>query len=84
MRISGHHLIKLTDFWETNLFGVHNLKGVLLKKHLKVDKNLDYGIDHFILVNGCNYGWKLSMNCLLATVRIKPSTWHVKWRQVSI
>jgi len=43
------HLIKLTDFWETNLFGVRKFKGSPTKKHLKVDKNLDYTIDqmHF-------------------------------------
>jgi hemoglobin len=44
-----HHLIKLTDFWETNLFGVRKFKGSPTKKHLKVDENLDYRIDalHF-------------------------------------
>ncbi|MDA9126135.1 group III truncated hemoglobin [Flavobacteriaceae bacterium] len=44
-----HHLIKLTDFWETNLFGVRKFKGNPTKKHLKVDENLDYRIDalHF-------------------------------------
>ena len=26
-----HHLMKLTDFWETNLFGVRKFKVVLLK-----------------------------------------------------
>jgi hemoglobin len=43
------HLIKLTDFWETNLFGVRKFKGNPTQKHLKVDKNLDYTIDplHF-------------------------------------
>ena len=43
------HLKKLTSFWESNLFGVNNYKGSPTKKHLKVDKNLDYGIDmlHF-------------------------------------
>mgnify|MGYP000264988008 FL=1 len=44
-----HHLIKLTDFWETNLFGVRKFKGSPTQKHLKVDENLDYRIDalHF-------------------------------------
>lgn len=43
------HLTKLTDFWETNLFGVRKFKGSPTKKHLKVDENLDYSIDqlHF-------------------------------------
>jgi len=44
-----HHLIKLIDFWETNLFGVRKFKGSPTQKHLKVDENLDYRIDalHF-------------------------------------
>ena len=44
-----HHLMKLTDFWETNLFGVRKFKGSPTQKHLKVDENLDYRIDalHF-------------------------------------
>jgi len=43
------HLNKLIDFWETNLFGVHKFRGSPIQKHLKVDKNFDYGIDviHF-------------------------------------
>jgi len=43
------HLIKLTDFWETNLFGVPKFKGSPTQKHLKVDENLEYRIDplHF-------------------------------------
>lgn len=44
-----HHLMKLTDFWETNLFGVRKFKGSPSQKHLKVDENLDYGVNalHF-------------------------------------
>ncbi|TDG35622.1 group III truncated hemoglobin [Pedobacter changchengzhani] len=43
------HLKKLTDFWETNLFGVPKYKGNLTQKHINVDKSLDYTIDqvHF-------------------------------------
>ena len=43
------HLKKLTSFWETNIFGVHNYKGSPTKKHLKVDESLDYDMDmhHF-------------------------------------
>ena len=43
------HIIKLTDFWESNLFGVRKFKGSPTMKHLKVDENLDYKIDqmHF-------------------------------------
>lgn len=43
------HLKTLTDFWETNLFGVARFKGSPTQKHLKVDKNLNYTIDqnHF-------------------------------------
>jgi hemoglobin len=50
------HLIKLTDFWETNLFGVPKFKGSPTQKHLKVDENLEYRIDPYILENGFNYG----------------------------
>ena len=38
------HLEKLTDFWETILFGVPKFKGNPSMKHLIVDKNLGYGI----------------------------------------
>ena len=43
------HITKLTDFWETNLFGVQKFKGSPTKKHLKVDESFDYSIDqqHF-------------------------------------
>lgn len=43
------HLDTLTDFWETNLFGVAGFKGSPTQKHLNVDKNLNYSIDqnHF-------------------------------------
>ena len=43
------HLDKLTDFWETNLFGVARFKGSPTAKHLQVDENLDYGVEqtHF-------------------------------------
>ena len=36
------HLEKLTDFWETNLFGVAKFKGNPTQKHLNVDKNLNH------------------------------------------
>lgn len=43
------HLQKLTDFWETNLFGIRKFKGSPTQKHLTVDKNLHYSIEqtHF-------------------------------------
>jgi hemoglobin len=43
------HLSKLTDFWETNLFGVANFKGNPTQKHIAVDKNLNHTIEqeHF-------------------------------------
>ncbi len=43
------HLDKLTDFWETNLFGIPKFKGSPSQKHTAVDKNLNYGIEpaHF-------------------------------------
>ena len=43
------HLDKLTDFWETNLFGVAKFKGSPTQKHINVDKNLNYEIEqkHF-------------------------------------
>lgn len=43
------HLIKLTDFWETNLFGIPKFKGSPTQKHIMVDKNLKHTIDqnHF-------------------------------------
>lgn len=43
------HLSTLTDFWETNLFGVARFKGSPTQKHLNVDKNLNYSINqnHF-------------------------------------
>lgn len=43
------HLKKLTDFWETNLFGVAKFKGNPTKKHVNVDHNLKHtiGQEHF-------------------------------------
>jgi hemoglobin len=43
------HLDKLTDFWETNLFGIAKFKGNPTQKHINVDKNLNNGIEqkHF-------------------------------------
>lgn len=43
------HLSKLTDFWETNLFGVPKFKGSPTQKHIAVDKNLGHTIEqeHF-------------------------------------
>jgi hemoglobin len=45
----AEHLEKLTDFWETNLFGVIKFKGNPTQKHINVDKNLNYGVEqsHF-------------------------------------
>ena len=52
MHLAGRwapHLEKLTDFWETNLFGVPKFRGNPQRAHAVVDKNLDYGVtqDHF-------------------------------------
>ena len=43
------HTEKLTDFWETNLFGKHVFKGNPTQKHIQVDYNLNHTInqDHF-------------------------------------
>ena len=43
------HLDKLTDFWETNLFGIAKFNGNPTRKHIEVDKSLDNSIDqhHF-------------------------------------
>ncbi len=51
------HLIKLTDFWETNLFGVIKFKGNPMKAHQETDKSMKYSItqDHF-------YQWLMLWN----------------------
>lgn len=43
------HLEKLTDFWETNLFGIRKFKGNPTLKHINVDKELNHKVDqtHF-------------------------------------
>ncbi|MDP2527603.1 group III truncated hemoglobin [Maribacter dokdonensis] len=43
------HLSKLTDFWESNLFGVRTFRGSTSKAHVNVDKNLNHTIsqNHF-------------------------------------
>lgn len=43
------HLSKLTDFWETNLFGIIKFKGNPSAKHINVDAQSDYTIEqnHF-------------------------------------
>ncbi|MGB0861551.1 MAG: group III truncated hemoglobin [Saprospiraceae bacterium] len=45
----GEHLQKLTDFWETNLFGIPKFKGNPSQKHIDVDRNLEHSIEknHF-------------------------------------
>ncbi|MCE7992552.1 MAG: group III truncated hemoglobin [Roseivirga sp.] len=35
------HLIRLTDFWETNLFFVRNYKGNPLQVHINVDRQFN-------------------------------------------
>lgn len=43
------HLNKLTDFWETNLFGIPKFKGKPTQKHLETDRLFKYQIsqNHF-------------------------------------
>jgi hemoglobin len=43
------HLDKLTDFWESNLFGLTKFKGNPTQKHVNVDRNLNHSISpsHF-------------------------------------
>jgi len=43
------HLSKLTDFWESNLFGVRTFRGSPSKAHVNVDKHLNHTIsqNHF-------------------------------------
>lgn len=43
------HLEKLTDFWETNLFGVPKFKGNPTGAHKRVDETFNYQIsqEHF-------------------------------------
>ncbi len=43
------HLNKLTDFWETNIFGIPKFKGNPTQKHIQVDKNLHHKVsfNHF-------------------------------------
>ena len=43
------HLLKLTDFWETNLFFVRKFKGNPIKAHRDVDANFNNAIqqEHF-------------------------------------
>lgn len=38
------HLEKLTDFWETNLFGIAKFKGSPSTKHINVDKKINHSI----------------------------------------
>ncbi|NJB82740.1 group III truncated hemoglobin [Wenyingzhuangia aestuarii] len=43
------HLDKLTDFWETNLFGIPKFKGSPTQKHIQTDAAFDHAINqvHF-------------------------------------
>lgn len=43
------HLNKLTDFWESNLFGAASFSGSPSKKHIQVDTNVGHTINqaHF-------------------------------------
>ena len=38
------HLSKLTDFWETKLFGIPKFQGNPSLAHINVDKNLNYTV----------------------------------------
>ncbi|NJC26983.1 group III truncated hemoglobin [Neolewinella antarctica] len=38
------HLVKLTDFWETNLFGVARFKGNPTQKHVELDRDMNHAI----------------------------------------
>lgn len=38
------HLVKLSDFWETNLFRVPRFKGNPTGKHINVDRSLNYEV----------------------------------------
>ncbi|MFL0061167.1 group III truncated hemoglobin [Tenacibaculum maritimum] len=40
----SHHLEKLTDFWETNLFFVRKFKGNPVKVHQHIDIEYNYSI----------------------------------------
>lgn len=40
-----HHLEKLTDFWETKLFGIRKFNGNPPAKHINVDNNTNHTID---------------------------------------
>ncbi len=35
------HILRLTDFWETNLFGIPKFKGNPMEKHRRVDEKND-------------------------------------------
>lgn len=43
------HLEKMTDFWETNLFGVAKFRGNPALMHGEVDRDIEYGVtqEHF-------------------------------------
>lgn len=57
------HLIKLTDFWETNLFNIIKFNGNPMKSHQETDKAMNYGItqDHFVDWLGI---WSKTINSL--------------------
>ena len=38
------HLVKIGDFWETNLFRIPKFKGNPTLKHIQVDENMKYEI----------------------------------------
>lgn len=57
------HLEKLTDFWETNLFGIPKFKGNPTQKHLKTDAEFNHAItqkhfDHWLSI------WKKTIDRL--------------------
>lgn len=43
------HLMKMTDFWASGLFGTNSFKGEPIKAHIQVDKTVNFGItqEHF-------------------------------------
>jgi hypothetical protein len=74
------HLIRLSDFWETALFGVVNLKGILLLRIEKLIRRIIMKLNKSILDVGSIYGFQRLMNILKETKQIERRMVQGEWQ----
>ena len=86
---SPEHLSKLSDFWETNLFGIPKFKGNPSQKHVDVDKGLNYSVEQTHFGQWINiwfqtidelFEGKLATNAKEASRRMASAQFMMMWK----